>query len=254
MQGARLAILPELFAVPYITSDEPSRWRHIAETVDGPTSRAIAATAQRLKIWILFGLALCEGPGNPLNAALLACPDGALRKMAEKVNLPPAPAGAFGEADHFRAGRPDFPPIDIEGVRVSAIICFDRRYPECWRARMEAGADVVAVLVAGPAPGDPPGVFEAELRCHARANALFVAAAARFGVEDVLSYPVAHDGVTLAIDADGALMAQTGEPEGCVLLIIHDLALARARTNRASRTTGRFAYEFQTQGRTQCAN
>lgn len=254
-RGAQLVVLPELFALPYIASDEPHRWRHLAEPMDGVTCRAMATVAQRLEIGVLFGLALSEGTGKPLNAALLAAPDGTVRRIAEKINLPPADAGRFGEADHFRPGRPGFPPVELGGAKVSAMICFDRRYPESWRARMEAGTDLVAVLVAGPAPGDPPGIYEAELRCHARANAMFVAAAARHGTETLLDPAVTHDGGTLTIDADGAVVAcAEARPGGNAFLAIDDNALDRARVARMQRVAGRFSYEIPTERRAPCAN
>ena len=253
-RGAKLAVLPELFALPYIASDEPARWRHLAESHDGPTTRCLAGLARKLGLSIVFGLALQEGVGKPVNAALLARPDGTVEVLAEKVNLPPAAPAIFGEADHFRGGNADFAPVSVDGVMVSALICFDRRYPESWRARMEAGADLIAVLVAGPAPGDPPGIYEAELRCHARANAVFVAAAARSGTEHVLETPITHDGTTLTIDADGAILSRaSAKPEGCAMMTIDDLALSRARTLRMKRIAGRFSYDTPTERRAPCA-
>ena len=227
-QGAELVVLPELFADPYHAGEPPETWRATAETLDGPTVDWARRTASRHGLALLFGLALDDGEEKPLNAVVLVEADGRAEMVAAKIHLPPGgPGDAFGEADHFDAGPPVVAATTIAGVRVAALVCYDRRFPECWRAAAEAGADLVAVLVAGPAPDDPPGLYEAELRTHARANAVYAVAAARHGVETVLGHPIAHDGETLAVGPDGAVIA-VADAGGTVLVTV-DPTLAAAR-------------------------
>jgi N-carbamoylputrescine amidase len=207
--GAGLAVLPELFALPYVAGEDPAGWAHLAEPLDGPTARWAADLSSRLGIPIVFGMALAgvDG-GKPFNAALLARPGGTVEPVAHKIHLPPAgPGERFGEADHFAAGPPCVGTVEVGPVRLAVLICYDRRFPESWRAAAAAGADVVAVLVAGPAPGDPDGIFLAELRTHARANAVYAVAAARFGTETITGSPVRHDGETAAVTPDGGIAA-----------------------------------------------
>ena len=194
---------------PMWRAKTPPAGRHLAEPLDGPTARWAADLSSRLGIPILFGMALAgvDG-GKPFNAALLARPGGTVEPVAHKIHLPPAgPGEAFGEADHFAAGPPCVGTVEVGPVRLAVLICYDRRFPECWRAAASAGADVVAVLVAGPAPADPDGIFLAELRTHARANAVYAVAAARFGTETITGSPVRHDGETAAVTPDGGIAA-----------------------------------------------
>ena len=207
--GAGLAILPELFALPYVAAEDPVGWEHLAEPLDGPTASWAADLSSRLDISILFGTALAgvDG-GKPFNAALLARPGGTVEPVAHKIHLPPAgPGEAFGEADHFAAGPPCVGTVEVGPVRLAVLICYDRRFPECWRAAASAGADLVAVLVAGPAPSDPDGIFLAELRTHARANAVYAVAAARYGIETITGSSIRHDGETAAVTPDGGIAA-----------------------------------------------
>jgi N-carbamoylputrescine amidase len=207
--GAGLAVLPELFALPYVGGEDPAGWAHLAEPLDGPTARWAAGLSSRLGISILFGMALAgvDG-GKPFNAALLARPGGTVEPVAHKIHLPPAgPGEGFGESDHFAAGPPCVGTVEIGPVKLAVLICYDRRFPECWRAAAAVGADVVAVLVAGPAPSDPDGIFLAELRTHARANAVYAVAAARYGTETITGSPVRHDGETAAVTPDGGIAA-----------------------------------------------
>ncbi|WP_428029413.1 carbon-nitrogen hydrolase family protein [Ancylobacter sp.] len=234
--GAELVVLPELFAVPYVAGEDPADWGQLAEAIDGPTASRMRDVAMQCGIAVLFGMALRGEVGLPFNAALLARPDGRIEPLAHKIHLPPGEPGArFGETDHFAAGAPEIDAVAIGPLRVAALICYDRRFPECWRAAAAAGADLVAVLVGGPAPGDPDGLYAAELQASARANAVYAVAAARYGTETVTGGPVRHDGETLAFGPDGALLARATPGERRPLLISIDPArLAGARTTNAT--------------------
>ena len=206
--GAALAVLPELTVLPYVAGDDPARWRHLAEPADGPTPTRMRALARRHGIAVVFGMALADDPaGLPVNAAMLAQSDGSLVRLAGKARLPPpAPGDSWGEADHF---RPDpLPPrtARVGGIRIAALVCYDRRFADRWdRASMDA--DLVAVLVAGPAPHDPPGRFREEMAGHARRCRVHAVAASRNGVEQGLGRPVRHDGDSLVLDPEGRVLA-----------------------------------------------
>ncbi|UEM19671.1 carbon-nitrogen hydrolase family protein [Skermanella mucosa] len=210
--GADLVILPELFAVPYAAAEDPGRFPHPAEPLDGPTAAWAVGVASRLGVPILFGMALSPGgPGKPFNAAVLARPEGIAEAIALKIHLPPAaPGEPFGEADHFDAGPARIGTVRVGPIRLATLVCYDRRFPECWRAAAAAGADLVAVLVAGPAPDDPDGIFLAELRTHARANAVYAVSAARSGIETINGRSVRHDGDTVAVGPDGTVVSGPG--------------------------------------------
>jgi N-carbamoylputrescine amidase len=246
--GADLVLLPELFALPYVCADDPARWDDLAEAIDGPTARWAAALAHGLGLHLLFGTVLAGEDALPLNAALLARPDGSVERLAAKIHLPPRdPADRFGEADHFAPGPAAVRTLLVGSVRLAALVCYDRRFPECWRAAAAAGADLVAVLVAGPASGDPEGMFLAELRTHARANAVYALAAARTGVETVLGRPVRHDGLSAGVDPEGRILGgglddRLGRPAEPVIIDLDPDLLATCRagnpTARRCRLTG----------------
>ncbi|SON57817.1 (R)-stereoselective amidase [Hartmannibacter diazotrophicus] len=235
-RGADVVILPELFARPYVAGDDPIRWRHLAEPLDGPTVRWAERLSNETGVALLFGMALEAGSGLPLNAAVLVRPGSKPEVAGTKIHLPPAASGAFGEGDHFSPGPPEVGIVEIAGIRLAVVICYDRRFPECWRLAASGGAEVVAVLVGGPADGDPDGLFAAELRTHARANAVYAIAASRFGTETLTGHAVRHDGETLVVGPDGAVLSQAPAGGSVLATIIkQDLERARAFNPTAAR-------------------
>jgi N-carbamoylputrescine amidase len=234
--GALLAVLPELFAQPYVAGDDPAHWAHLGEAIEGATATKMAHMARANNIAVLFGMALARPEGLPLNAALLARANGSVELVAGKIHLPPAnPADGFGEADHFTPGPATVGTVEVGPIRVATLICYDRRFPECWRAAAAAGADLVAVLVGGSAPSDPDGLFVAELRTHARANAVYALAAARYGTEAVLGQPIRHDGESLAIAPNGTLIAVAPDSAPRIAIAsIDPTCLVEARAHNAT--------------------
>jgi predicted amidohydrolase len=230
--GAELVILPELFAVPYVASDDPQHWRHLAEPLDGPTAQWAGALAHRLGVDILFGMALDCDRARPVNAALLARRTGEVSVAAEKMRLPPRSGNErFGEEDHFSAGAAKIETVEIGAINVVVLICYDRRFAESWRQAVAAGADLVAVIVGGPAPNDPDGYFLTELQTHVRANGIYAFAACRTGVETILGFPVRHDGETVAIGPDGAVLSRQ-DAGGAALADIDPEQVAEIREGR----------------------
>ncbi|HEY9211250.1 MAG TPA: carbon-nitrogen hydrolase family protein [Ancylobacter sp.] len=234
--GAMLAVLPELFALPYVAGDDPVRWLRLAETMAGATVTRMRDAACRSGVAVVFGIALMTQGNLPLNAAVLVRPDGTATCVASKIHLPPAdPADIFGEADHFSPGPASVSAFQIGSLRVAVLICYDRRFPECWRAAAAAGADIVVVLVGGPAPTDPDGLFAAELRTHARANAVYALAASRYGTETILGRTMRHDGDSLAIDPHGNMMAVAPHAAPGLAMAVIDLTrLTEARAQNAT--------------------
>jgi predicted amidohydrolase len=234
-QGAELIVLPELFALPYVAGDKPEHWRHLAEPLDGPTANWAGALARRLGVDLVFGMALERNGTLPVNAALLARRNGRVSVAAEKMRLPPRSGkDRFGEEDHFSPGAPEIRAVKIGTIRVTVLICYDRRFPEHWLQAARVGADLVAVIVGGPAPGDPDGYFLAELQTHARANGIYALAASRTGVETILGFPVSHDGETVAVGPDGAVISRRRD-DGTAIVDIDPGRVADARANQAER-------------------
>jgi predicted amidohydrolase len=228
-RGAALALLPEIFAWPYFCGDDPDRWRDTAQPPNGTVTVWATQTARKTRMALLVPVFLAEA-GGPTNAVLLARPDGEVGIAARKIHLPPRGEDQFGEADHFQPGEPIVTVHDVAGLKLAVLICYDRRFPECWRAARAGGADLICIPVAGPAD-EPADFFAAQMRTHAHENGVYALSASRCGIDLVAGRPVGQNGDTLLAAPDGTIPAQRGraDPPGILIAEIDLLKLADAR-------------------------
>jgi len=217
-EGAALVVLPELTTLPYFCGQRPEPYRSWAEPSDGPLARRFGALAAELGVAILLGFFELDRARNTRhNAVVLLAPDGAIVPAVDptgephdtdrKLHLPVAdePPPGCDEPAHFTPGAA-LGTHDVAGARVGCLICYDRRFPECWRELRAQDAQLVAVPVAGTG-GDPPGFFVSELRTHARENGLVAVAANKVGEEWVGGSATESFGSSCIVGADGEILA-----------------------------------------------
>ncbi len=207
-QGARLLVAPELFLTGYNIGERA--W-DLAEPADGPSAGRAAAIAAAHGLALLYGFPE-RTPEGIYNAALFVDSDGR-RACYRKAHL-------FGAEEKrlFRPGdaRPTL--LEVGGLKVAPLICYDVEFPEAVRWAAEAGAQLVAV----PTALMEPMAFVAETLVPARAyeNGVFVAYANRAGREGDLTYV----GRSSIAAPDGALLAAAGAEEEALLVAELDWA------------------------------
>lgn len=242
-QGARIVALPELATLPYFCGAPPAPYRPWAEPADGPLARRFAALAAETGT-ALFLPVYERDPRSGLhhNAVLGFGPDGApLRAgpepspmglpVARKLHLPVGddPPPGFDERAHFAPGEA-LHLVEVADLRIGVLVCYDRRFPEAWRALRRMGADLVVVPVAGSG-GDDMDFFVGEMRTHARENGLAVLCANKVGDEHVGGATIDNYGHSAVIDADGAVLAlrPRGDGPGLVLADLDAAAIPAIR-------------------------
>jgi predicted amidohydrolase len=215
-RGARFLIFPEMFLSGYnIGSEQASR---LAEPADGPALTRVATIARGNGIALLLGYPERGERGAIYNAVRLI--DRAGRSLANyrKCHL-------FGDLDRgmFRAGSGLSEVVELDGVRVGLLICYDLEFPESVRVLALAGADLVAVPTALMDPCE--AVARILVPARALENQVFIAYANRCGREGDLSYC----GQSCVVGPDGVDLARAGRGEQ---LILADLDLARLAASR----------------------
>lgn len=142
--GADVLVAPELAIPGYGAGDA---LRDLAEPADGAQVNALAGLAAANRIAIVAGFAELAGDAI-YNAAAFVDPSGS-RLIYRKRWL----YGPYEKA-LFAPGEAPSPLIDIAGVTVGLLICFDVEFPECVRALALAGAEAVLVPTALPESDD----------------------------------------------------------------------------------------------------
>ena len=215
-RGARLLICPEMFLSGYNIG--PKRAWRLAEAADGPALARGAAIARGNGIALLLGYPERGEDEAVYNTVQLIDRDGSSRANYRKVHL-------FGDLDRgmFHAGSGLSEVVEVDGVRIGLLICYDVEFPESVRLLALAGADLVAVPTALMDP------FEAVARilvpARALENQVFLAYANRCGGEGDLRYC----GLSCIVGPDGVDLARAGRGEQ---MILADLDLARLAASR----------------------
>ena len=150
-EGCVLAVLPENFALMPKHGRDKSGYAE--QPGSGPIQEFLAETAARHGMWIIGGsipLASPE-PGRVYGACVVVNDSGETEAIYRKIHLfdvdLPGTEESYRESHSMYAG--DTPMIVETPVgRVGLTICYDLRFPELYRALVDAGATVFTVPAA----------------------------------------------------------------------------------------------------------
>jgi len=159
--------------------------RHVAyaEAVpEGPTVQLFREVAERLGIVMVLPVYEEEQPGILYNTAAIIDADGTYLGKYRKNHIPQVKG--FWEKFYFRPGNLGYPVFDTAVGRVGVYICYDRHFPEGWRALGLAGAQIV-FNPSATSRGLSAYLWQLEQTSAACANMYFVGALNRIGIEDL---------------------------------------------------------------------
>jgi predicted amidohydrolase len=196
--GAKLLVLPEMFATGFSMRAE-------AMAAHAPiTESFLVELAIRHGVWVVGGFAE-PGQDRPANACTVIAPDGSHRLHYRKIH----PFSLANEAEHFESGA-SVSTVEVEGVRVTPLICYDLRFTELFRIAAPA-TDLFVVIANWPTR-----------RSHAWRTLLAARAidcqAWTLGVNrvgDAEGHP--HRGDSSLVDPMGVVVATLADDPGVVL-------------------------------------
>ncbi len=195
--GARMVVLPEMFAVGFSMRTEVT-----GEPEDGPTVSWMRAQAAANDVWLLGSVPeRRDDDPRPRNCLHVVDPSGSTVARYDKVHR-------FTHAGEHEHVAPQALPADgelvtveIEGVRVTPIICYDLRFADLtWEAALRT--DCFVVPASWPAPRREH--WRSLLRARAIENQAWVLGANRVGTDDGLEYA----GDSVIIDPMGQVHAE----------------------------------------------
>ncbi len=199
---ADLIVFPELFLSGYTLT-------HIEELAihsDGPELKRVADIARESSTALIFG-APEHVSGGVANSAVCVDEQGNVAAVYRKVQL-----YSGDESDAFVAGD-QLLIVELCGIKIGLMICFDVEFPEVARSLSRAGAELLVTISANMEPfGNDHEVF-----CLARAleNGLPHAYVNQVGQGENLTFV----GGSTAVSPDGETYAQASSSEDEILKV-----------------------------------
>jgi len=181
--GAQVICFQELFYGPYFCQVQDIKYYDYAEEIpDGPTTQRFQALAKELNMVMVLPMYEREMAGFLYNTAAVIDADGTYLGKYRKHHIPHV--GGFWEKFYFKPGNLGFPVFDTAVGKVGVYICYDRHFPEGWRALGLNGAEIV-FNPSATSRGLSSYLWKLEQTASAVANMYFVGAINRVGVEDL---------------------------------------------------------------------
>ncbi|HEY3270730.1 MAG TPA: N-carbamoylputrescine amidase [Geothrix sp.] len=229
--GAKVILPSELFEGPYFCREEKDAFFDWAKPVAGhPTIARFQALARELGV--VIPVSFFERDGHAFyNSLAMVDADGSLLGVYRKSHIPDGPG--YEEKFYFRPGNTGFKVWPTRFGKLGVGICWDQWYPECARAMMLLGAEILLYPTAiGTEPENPEldtkDLWQRAMIGHAVSNVVPVVAANRIGVEGGQTFY----GHSFIANHRGDKVAELGRRESGV--ITADLDLDEIRRNRAS--------------------
>ncbi|HEX4356181.1 MAG TPA: nitrilase-related carbon-nitrogen hydrolase [Pseudonocardia sp.] len=181
-QGAKVMGFQEVFNAPYFCQVQEEKHYQWAEPIpDGPTTQRMCSLAKELGIVLVVPIYERESSGFLYNTAAVIDADGTYLGKYRKHHIPQLPG--FWEKYYFRPGNLGWPVFDTAVGKVGVYICYDRHFPEGWRALGLAGAQIV-YNPSATSRGLSSYLWKLEQPAAAVANQYYIAAINRVGVEE----------------------------------------------------------------------
>jgi len=230
-QGAQIILPPELFQGPYFCQEEHQRWFDTAwPTAKHPAVRAMQEVARELGV--IIPTSFFEEDGNHYyNSLAMIDVDGSIMGVYRKSHIPDGPG--YEEKFYFRAGNTGFKVWDTCFGKLGVGICWDQWFPECARAMLLQGAEILFYPTAIGSEPEEPGLdtkdlWQRAMVGHAVSNVVPIVAANRFGDEGGQLF-YGHSFIT---DHRGDKLAEA--PRDAEAVLTADFDLRQIRRDRAS--------------------
>jgi beta-ureidopropionase len=180
-QGVQVLCLQEVFTQPYFCPSQDAKWYAAAEAIpDGPTVRLMQDYARKHRMVIVAPIYEEEITGVYYNAAAVIDADGTYLGKYRKTHIPQV--AGFYEKFFFKPGNSGWPVFKTAYCTLGVYICYDRHFPEGWRALALNGAEYILNPSATVA-GLSQYLWELEQPAAAVANGCYIGAVNRVGTE-----------------------------------------------------------------------
>jgi N-carbamoylputrescine amidase len=230
-QGAQVILLQELFETPYFCPDQKQELFALARPLEGnPVIARFADLAKELEV--VLPISFFERANAAyFNSLAMVDADGRVLGLYRKSHIPDGPG--YQEKFYFNPGDTGFKVFKTRYGALGAAVCWDQWFPECARAMVLKGAEILFYPTAiGNEPQDPTidsvTHWQNTMRGHAAANMVPLVASNRIGAEKSDAATMTFYGSSFIADPFGEKLAEAPRDAQAVITASFDLDQARA--------------------------
>lgn len=207
--NAKLIVFPEGQLSYYIPQYENLCCDNYAIELNHPYIKGFQASCRKNNI--IASIAICLKANNKVYASnIIISEKGEILGIGKKNHI--VRTSHFYEQDYFSPGEDGFQVVDTSIGKIGMIVCFDRHYPESYRACINKGADLIVVPVANEII-EPLEIFAWEIRIAAFQNSVNLIMANRVGIEGNMNFC----GESIIVNPDGTLNQKADNHEQLLL-------------------------------------
>jgi beta-ureidopropionase len=220
--------LQEVFTQPYFCPSQDTKWYAAVERIpDGPTTKLMQELAKKLAMVIVAPIYEEEITGIYYNTAAVIDADGKYLGKYRKTHIPQV--AGFYEKFFFKPGNSGYPVFQTAYCKLGVYICYDRHFPEGWRALALNGAEYI-VNPSATVAGLSQYLWELEQPASAVANGCYIGAVNRVGTEAPWNIGRFY-GSAYVVNPRGKLIAKASEDKDELLTADMDLDMVREVRN-----------------------
>jgi len=220
-EKVKIVCYPELSLTHYFAVRLERNFERYFDQIPNDLTKDIFALTREYPIAVILPYAEYDGIAYYNTAGIIQ--QGQLIGKYRKTHIPSAfVAAGVGlgnfEKQYFAPGNLGYPVFNLQGVKVGVQICYDRHFPEGYRALALKGAQLVFNPTALPYRGLEwrKTTWETFLRVRSFENNLFVAGVNKGGMENGLDFA----GDTLVINPIGGVVMAKSQTKGDELVTV----------------------------------
>ena len=226
-KGVQVLCMQEVFTQPYFCPSQDAKWYAAVEKIpEGPTTKLMQEYAKKYNMVIVVPIYEEEMTGVYYNTAAVIDANGEYLGKYRKTHIPHV--AGFYEKFFFKPGNLGYPVFETAYCKLGVYICYDRHFPEGWRALSLNGAEYI-VNPSATVAGLSQYLLELEQPASAVANGCYIGAINRVGTEEPWSIGKFY-GSTYVVNPRGKIESQLDDHSDG--LLVHDMEMDEVREIR----------------------
>jgi beta-ureidopropionase len=223
-QKVQVLCFQEVFTQPYFCPSQDKKWYRATEKIpDGPTTRLMQKLAKKYGMVIVVPIYEEEMTGVYYNTAAVIDADGKYLGKFRKIHIPQV--AGFYEKFFFKPGNLGYPVFDTAFCKLGVYICYDRHFPEGWRALALNGAEYI-VNPSATVAGLSQYLWNLEQPAAAVANGVYIGAVNRVGTEKPWSIGKFY-GSSYFVNPRGQILKQASDNRDELVAADLDMAMVQ---------------------------